>query len=415
MQVPLLIVGDCPSQSSGLARIARDIATILSAQPEWRVAVLGYGGTGSCRLPFHVYAMFPGEGGEASLPAVWDEWSQGRQGVVLTVWDLTRVLWLARPEYAPSGVREWVQGRRSTSPEHDGGFRLWSYVPIDSANVGGGLTGMAREALLGMDRVLAMSPWAEGVVRRTLGDDGARARGLSWMPHGLGRTWNVGGKDDRDRTGADDLEGGGDGGDHPADRGSVPARAAGAELVGVVATNQGRKDWGLVGAVCRGIADALPGTRFWWHVDQLVREWDVEGIARDYGLTDLVEITTPPMDDEELARRYRACSVTLHPGLGEGFGYPIFESLACGTPAIHGDYAGGASVMSTCGLAHWLVQPVAWRVDGVFGQVRPVYDPVDWVRVAMAWMGARVPEGTVEHLRWSALAPTWLKWFREGL
>lgn len=185
--------------------------------------------------------------------------------------------------------------------------------------------------------------------------------------------------------------------------------------MGVVATNQLRKDWGLVAAVCRGLLDTPVPPRFWWHVDVLVRHWNIPSLIEDFGLAGHVEITSPPMDDAALAERYRGCSVTLHPGLGEGFGFPIFESLACGIPAVHGDYAGGASVMSTCGVPHLLVQPAGWRMDPAGNALRPVYEPADWVRVTRVWMGTHVGGEVTDHLRWKALAGTWVRWFREGL
>jgi len=66
---------------------------------------------------------------------------------------------------------------------------------------------MARETLLGLDRILVTSPWAEGVMRRTLGDQACAQRGLTWMPHAInmevfnGNTsMDVGNDRDRDRS-----------------------------------------------------------------------------------------------------------------------------------------------------------------------------------------------------------------------
>ena len=52
-----MFVGDAPDQTSGLARILRDLATILTSSPHFRVATLGYAGYGSVKLPFQQYIM----------------------------------------------------------------------------------------------------------------------------------------------------------------------------------------------------------------------------------------------------------------------------------------------------------------------------------------------------------------------
>lgn len=190
-------------------------------------------------------------------------------------------------------------------------------------------------------------------------------------------------------------------------------------LVGCVATNQVRKELGLWGAVCAGLAERLKGNvRFWLHVDTEVRHWSVSAIIADFGLGEYVDVTTPPVDDTWLAEQYRKCAVTFLPSTGEGFGYPLFESLACGTPVVTGAYAGGASVMETCGHAVRLVQPREWRIEGVHNCVRPVYCADDFVPT----IASLIPKvewdawsHSVEHLSWSRLGHTWKKWFREGL
>lgn len=190
-QVPLLIISDSPDAFSGLGRITRDLATVFCSMPEVRVATLGLGGRGSVRFPWMQYQLtrYPNgeyEFGELSLPIVWEDWSRGQQGVILTIQDLSRMLWLARPEHvADEHLKEWLILKRSPDPSRDGGFRLWGYFPIDSTGPGNMLTIMSKETLLGYDRVLAYSPWAEGIVRNTIGHEEADRRGATWLPHGL--------------------------------------------------------------------------------------------------------------------------------------------------------------------------------------------------------------------------------------
>ncbi len=513
-QCPIMVISDCPSQSSGLARITRDLCTLLVGMPEFRVATLGKYGLGSARLPWTQYQMQADEWGNVSLPLAWDEFSQDQPGIVMTIWDVTRLLWLARPEYCEDeGLRGWLQDRRRRR------FKLWGYVPVDATGPRNRLSTMSKECLLGFDRLLAYTPWGMGIVRNTIGEEEAVRRGLDWIGHGINtRTFTPRAISNRDtrvgsvrpctreelehdeelerlyplihatieegaivdlepqgRVAACDASGvqeeigptlaeaiadspaeqtyaklremreqgevmpsaglqpireveGGHGAsvetsdkvvEMPSVAGGSDGEAVNVKRVGIVMTNQARKDWGLAAATCAGIVERLQGdVRFWWHCDTPIRHFSLPALVADFGLGEYMELTTPPMSDQKMAEWLRACDLTLHTG-AEGFGLPIFESLACGVPAIHGDYAGGASIMASCGLARYLVQPVAWRLESQHNCLRPVYEPEDWVRTACevlaikpdaAWLA-----GQVSHMSWMKLGHVWKRYFREGL
>src|SRR5262249_36378374 len=141
---------------------------------------LGMQGTGSVRLPFHTYHLFNGEFGEISLPMVWDEFSAGDAGIVMTIWDLSRLLWLARPEFCENELtRQWLQQARGRR------FTLWGYIPIDATGPGNRLTEMAKETLLGFDRVLAYTPFGRDLIGNTIGTTEAVKRDNTFIPHGL--------------------------------------------------------------------------------------------------------------------------------------------------------------------------------------------------------------------------------------
>jgi glycosyltransferase involved in cell wall biosynthesis len=333
---------------TGLARITRDLCTILSRDPRFRVGSLGLGGTASRTLPWMQYVINEKAGmwGQGDLPRVWRDFAGQERGIVLTIWDMTRTFWLSRPEW--SGSEELAAWLR------EGHFSKWGYVTMDATGPEDKLSQIGRDALLGYDRLLAYTKWSQGVIERSIGAPAAARRGLDWLPHGLDLDlWQI---HDREE----------------AKAGLFPFLHEGDRLVGAIGTNQARKDWGLVASVCQQLASRDSRVRFWWHSDLPERYWSIPALLYDFGLQDRVKVTYD-LTSREMCWMYNACDLTLHPGLGEGFGYPIFESLACGTPVLHGDYAGGADVLRQCGYGGaTLMTPSAWRLDGIHNQLRPV-------------------------------------------
>lgn len=69
----------------------------------------------------------------------------------------------------------------------------------------------------------------------------------------------------------------------------------------------------------------------------------LQRLANQLGFaTRIVQVENP--DDTLLRELYRACDVLVFPSLREGFGLPVLEALACGTPAV---------VSDAPGLAEW--------------------------------------------------------------
>jgi glycosyltransferase involved in cell wall biosynthesis len=187
-------------------------------------------------------------------------------------------------------------------------------------------------------------------------------------------------------------------------------------LVGIVATNQPRKDWALGIQTCRILLDRGVNVKVWCHVDVLDRHWSLPNLIADYGLGGRVTITDANFKDEQLAKFYSACDLTLSIGLGEGFGYPTYEALACGTPVVAGDYCGSEWLNPNL-----LVSPKAYRYEGPYSCKRPIYDPEDWAALAEAfnpWDTApflAVDFPLPAELDWKNLWPKWQQWFMEGL
>jgi glycosyltransferase involved in cell wall biosynthesis len=74
-------------------------------------------------------------------------------------------------------------------------------------------------------------------------------------------------------------------------------------------------------------------------------------LARSLGVTDAI-VTVPYLAPEQLAALYRRAAMVLLPADAEGFGLPLAEALACGTPVLASDIAAlrevGADAVSYC-------------------------------------------------------------------
>jgi glycosyltransferase involved in cell wall biosynthesis len=60
---------------------------------------------------------------------------------------------------------------------------------------------------------------------------------------------------------------------------------------------------------------------------------DLAPLVHDRGLTDRI-IFTGYVSDDDLPRWYQAATIFCYPSLYEGFGLPVLEAMACGTPVV---------------------------------------------------------------------------------
>lgn len=391
MTVPILLISDAPSAMSGLGRITRDLATRLHARCSdiYDVATLGYGGVGDKTLPFpqyHIESMkdwfIP------SLQDVWQNFAGARKGIGMTIWDASRTLWFARPESAcpDKQARQWLM---------DAPFRRWSYPAMDATGPHGRLSYPIRECLSGYDRVVAYSKWAEDMIRASMNIDG-----LTSLPHGIDTSiFRPRPRAQARRVFKETLQFNG------------PELQDEERIIGIIATNQERKDFGLAMEAVSHIKDTP--FRLYIQTDLLERKWSIPALLMDYGLMSRAIVNCNPVTDETMAEIYSACDVTLGIGLGEGFSYTAAESLACGTPHITGSYGGHAEWVPE----EFLIDPQAWRVEGLYNSIRPVFEAELWTDRIETYINvvphtvSLLPKG----LEWETLWPRWETWFREGL
>lgn len=387
-QIPLLFLGDSPDLQNGLGRIGRDLSCLATSLPQFRIGYLGRGGNGSRQLPFAQYNFNELEQwGENQIERAWSDFAGNQKGIIFSIWDASRLLWFSRPE----GMEDTPLRRFLTS----GKFDRWGYFPIDSEGPGGKLTRLSAETIRGYQRPLAYGAYGAEVIQRSTG------RAVDWIPHGI----DLSAFQPRDKTAA------------------RMAMGVGKDdfVIGCLMSNQQRKDWGVAFATIHSLRAIYPNLKFWVHVDVMERShaWSLLALIDDFGMGDIVRVTmSGSMNDEQLSYCYSACDLTILPSTGEGFGYSIVESMACGVPVIHGKYAGGVELIPA---QAWLVEPHSWRLETIHNCVRPVYRPEDWmqhvmsVREAGAGYTSEYCRAAVEHLDWSRLWPSaWSKFFVEG-
>lgn len=383
--IPFLIVSDGPQESTGLGRIARDLGSLIH-QSDLDVDLVSVGGP-----PLPIWATWQhvpmgevergGDWGRSFVSALWRTLWGRQPGILWVIWD---------------------PGRLAAFVGLDAPVQLWSYPAIDAPNHQGRLGGPAGEALTHADRLIAYGRWASQIVRQI------RPGSVPYLPHGLSlEVYGTPATEEEQSWVGEQLG---------------PHVGRTAHVIGCVATNQPRKDLGLYFQALQVLRDRGWHVHGWLHTDVLTKAWSIVQLVEDCGLAKHVTISMREYSDRELALLYQRCAATIAPGLGEGFGYPIVESLASGTPVAHGDFGGGRELVPR---REWRFPVRELRLEGIYGQQRPVFRAEDvantieriwqW-REALGETAARAYcQGAVAHLDWQSLWPRWRHWIRQGL
>jgi glycosyltransferase involved in cell wall biosynthesis len=139
----------------------------------------------------------------------------------------------------------------------------------------------------------------------------------------------------------------------------------GAFLVGMVAANKGRpsrKGFAQAFQAFKQLSDAHDNAYLYLHTmispglaggEDIKALLDAVGVPSERVLVaDQYRIVFDPFSHRSMAKIYSAMDVLLNPAMGEGFGVPVLEAQACGTPAIVTDFS---AMREVCG-AGWRVK-----------------------------------------------------------
>jgi len=158
--------------------------------------------------------------------------------------------------------------------------------------------------------------------------------------------------------------------------GLVAARTGTVELLHVGSAIP-RKRIDTLLAVCAALVPSVPNLHL-IRVGGLFTEAQ-QRMIRDLGLAGRISVVDF-LDERTLAAMYRRAALVLQPSEREGFGLPLLEAMACGTPVVASDL------------------PVLREVGGAAVEYCPVGDTESWARTVRALLDERRRDS----VRWSA-------------
>lgn len=378
MSIPILVVGDGAHLPTGLGRIARDLLRGLHGDRkvlDIEVAQLAWDHDDSQFSWRSIAITDHANWGKADLPLAWWKLFGNRRGMIFTVWD-------------PARCFELTAGAGEVPAT------LAGYFAIDAINANGTLGGPAAAVARRYRHVLGYGRWGAEVLKSIVGGE----QQVQYLPHGINF--------DTFKPYASDQE---------------------LNMVGCVMANIPRKDFAMLFQVWSLLAQWDASLTFWLHTNyEVTQHWSVPELMDSFPALESKVILTGPRDrkaelsDDQLAQMYSRCLCTILPSGGEGFGYPIVESMACGTPVLHLNYAGGAELIP---FARFRPQPQSFRLEGSYVLQRPNVNEMDYFTacVQAITMKRTQPEtasylrGSVQHLSWSALWPRWRSLFANWL
>jgi len=337
---------------------------------------------------------------------VTEDFFQGERGVVFSITPPSWLFALSLPQFMVKEKPEWAAYTEwmATNP-----FERWAYLAIESHGPHNQYGPTTSAILRGVDRRLYYSKWGTDIAKNSNIEE---ADGYwRYCGHGIDTVKWSPAPPELVRKARTDI------GVGPNDL-----------LLGCVATNTRRKLMPLLFESAYLLRHQIGASRLklWINTDVAIREYNLNELAECFGFrmgTDLlITSTNAKRPDEWLAMMYSACDLTTLPTAGEGFGYPVVESLACGTPCVTGTFGAQAEFLAGWRDA-WLCPPFITHLITNNTLVEPIYDPQQYAaRLLMAWTELR-QRGTLlrtecrargELWSWANVWPHWEKWFLLG-
>jgi len=151
-------------------------------------------------------------------------------------------------------------------------------------------------------------------------------------------------------------------------------------VIGIVGTNKGpRKNIPGQLLAFKKFHSINPQARLYLHTYMTGGSRNSEGIdiytlIEDLGLSGLVYFTSQDdylagLPDDHMRVLYTAMDILSECSLGEGFGIPIIEAQACGTPVVGTNGSAIAEVIGRGGLKVAVTEKILWQRLGVYHDI----------------------------------------------
>ncbi|MGI0495404.1 glycosyltransferase family 4 protein [Alkalinema pantanalense CENA528] len=158
-----------------------------------------------------------------------------------------------------------------------------------------------------------------------------------------------------------------------------------------VGSNQVRKNISNILKALKRVQDRGIPARLWRVGDGFTAEQTA--YIEQAGLSDRIT-QFENIDQSKLVTLYNAADITLFPSFYEGFGFPVLESMACGTPVITSNTS---SLPEVAGNAAILIDPT---------QPKTMADAIEWLHQDSNYRKQLIQQGSqwVKQFQWKITA-----------